>query len=366
MKNTFGQSVSMTLFGESHGTAVGVVIDGLAPGLPVDEYQIACSLAGRAPQGTLETGRREPDEFQILSGVFHGKTTGTPLCIVIPNKDMNSSDYTYGIARPSHGDYAAFCKYHGYEDYRGGGHMSGRVTASVVAAGALFRSVLQDKKICVGTHILRCGTVEARAFSDVYPELSLLKPGSFPVLDPALEQPMLRTIASAQEHGDSLGGITETAVCGLPSGIGEPWFDSMESMLSHALFGIGGIKGISFGGAFDSVCTEGSVYNDPFRLSSDTVYTVSNHNGGINAGITNGMPVLFRCAVKPTPSISAKQQTVDFMKQEETELTLHGRHDPCILRRICPVIDSITAFVLCDALATRFGTDVLRKEGDLT
>lgn len=361
MKNTFGQSVCLTLFGESHGPAVGAVIDGLAPGLEIDENRIAVALSRRAPRGMLETERREPDEFQILSGMFRGKTTGTPLCIVIPNKDCRSGDYPCGIARPSHGDYAAFCKFHGYEDYRGGGHMSGRVTAAVVAAGAVFLSALQNLDIQIGTHILRCGNAKDRTFEDLSADLAYLQSAEFPILDAEREAAGLKEIAAAKEKKDSIGGITETAVLGAPAGLGEPWFDSMESLLSHALFGIGGIKGISFGDAFDAVCTRGSLYNDPFRIRQGEIVTATNHSGGINAGITNGMPLMFRCAVKPTPSIGLKQDTVDFNRRVETELTLAGRHDPSILRRVCPVIDSITAFVLCDVLASRFGTDYLAK-----
>ena len=361
MKNTFGSSVSLTVFGESHGKAVGAVLDGLAPGIPVEEADIASALAKRRPAGDTDTARREPDEFQILSGVFQGKTTGTPLCLVIPNTDARSDDYSYGEARPSHADYAAFCKYHGYEDYRGGGHFSGRVTAAAVAAGAILLRALERLGISVGTHILRCGGVSDREFDDVKRDILLLQKADFPVLDGSAKDRMTEEIRKAKADLDSVGGMTQTAVFGLPAGLGEPWFDSVEGLLSHALFSIGGIKGIAFGTDFDGTCVRGSDYHDAFRYENGRVTTVTNRNGGINGGITNGMPVLFRCAVKPTPSIGQEQDSIDFRKGENVRLSTAGRHDPSILRRVCPVIDSITALVVCDMLAQRYGTDVFLK-----
>lgn len=361
MKNTFGSSVTLTLFGESHGAAVGAVIDGLAPGIRVDTENIAQRLSRRRPSGPNETARHEPDEFQILSGVFNGRTTGTPLCIVIPNVNTRSSDYSYGQARPSHADYSAFCKYHGYEDYRGGGHFSGRITAAAVAAGAIFLSALDGLNIGIATHILRCGSAEDRGFENVRGDIALLENAAFPVLDSACAAGIEQEISRARSELDSIGGITQTAVCGLPAGLGEPWFDSVESMISHAVFGIGGIKGIEFGGGFGAVCGRGSQFNDAFRMKNGTVVTESNNNGGINGGITNGMPVIFSCAVKPTPSIAAEQKSVDFITGENISLSVCGRHDPAIIRRICPVIDSITALVVCDMLAQRYGTDVFLK-----
>lgn len=360
MKNTFGQSVILTLFGESHGGAVGGILDGLAPGLTVDEGKIAALLARRRPTLGTDTARQERDLFQILSGVFQGKTTGTPLTIVIPNENTRSRDYQYGLARPSHGDYAAFCKYHGWEDYRGGGHFSGRITAALVAAGGILLPALEALDIRIGTHILRCGEISDRSFSDPEAEISALQAARFPVLDDRAGEAMIQRILAAKEAQDSVGGVTQTGVFGLPAGLGEPWFDSVEGLLSHAMFSLGGVKGIEFGAGFALADQTASQCNDAFRMEAGRVVTRTNHNGGINGGITNGMPVLFQCAVKPTPSISRPQETVDFTKMEDAELTIHGRHDPAIIRRICPVMDSVTALVICDLLAQRYGTDVLK------
>lgn len=365
MKNTFGQSVSLTIFGESHGSAVGVVLDGLAPGLPVDRAFIDRQLARRRPSTAMDTPRREPDHYQILSGVYEGHTTGSPIAIVIPNENTRSGDYVYGLARPSHADYAAYCKYHGYEDWRGGGHFSGRVTAPLVAAGAILLSALSRVGVTVGTHILRCGNAADRPFGEnIAADIAALGQADFPALDAQAAEDISRAILSAKENRDSVGGITQTAVAGLPAGLGEPWFDSVESLLSHAVFSVGGVKGIEFGAGFAAVGGLGSAFNDPLRMEGGRVVTVTNHNGGINGGITNGMPVVFQCAVKPTPSIGKTQQTVDFIRGENAELTVTGRHDPAIIRRICPVLDSVTALVLCDLLAQRFGTDYFVRRAE--
>ncbi len=361
MKNTYGQSVALTIFGESHGPAVGVVLDGLAPGLPVDEDLIRRQLSRRRPSTALDTPRREKDAYQILSGVWQGRTTGTPIAIVIPNENTRSGDYAYGLARPSHADYAAFCKYHGNEDWRGGGHFSGRVTAPLVAAGAILLSTLSGVGITVGTHILRCGEAWDRPFDRVEEDIAALYEAEFPALEPGAAEAISRQILAARDEQDSVGGVTQTAVCGLPAGVGEPWFDSVESLLSHAVFSVGGIKGIEFGSGFSGSSQRGSQFNDALRMDEGRVVTQTNHNGGVNGGITNGMPVIFQCAVKPTPSIARKQQTVDFLRGENAELTIHGRHDPAIIRRICPVLDSVTALVLCDLLAQRFGTDYFTR-----
>ena len=361
MKNTFGSALTVTLFGESHGAAVGAVIDGLTPGLPVDHDEIERLLSRRRPSSAIDTPRKEADHYQMLSGVYNGKTTGTPVCIVIPNENTHSSDYAYGLARPSHADYAAFCKYHGYEDYRGGGHFSGRITAALVAVGGILLPALKALGIDIGTHILQCGDIQDRAFGDCKQDIALLQNGNFPVLETVKGEAMSAYILAARQQNDSVGGITQTAVCGLPAGLGEPWFDSVESLLSHAVFSLGGVKGIEFGSGFELAHMVGSESNDAFRMQDGRVVTATNHNGGINGGITNGMPLLFQCAVKPTPSISKEQQTVNFQSKTNETLTIHGRHDPAIIRRICPVLDSVTALVICDLLIGRFGTDVLLK-----
>lgn len=360
MKNTFGSSVAVTLYGESHGPSVGVIVDGLAAGIGVDEAFIAHQLTLRRPADDLSTGRQEPDPFVIESGVYQGKTTGTPICIRIPNTAQHSADYAfYGKARPGHADYTAYAKYHSFEDPRGGGHFSGRITAALVAAGAIALDALKKKGIFIGTHLARCGGVSDREFSDYKQDIEALSQKAFPVLDAQAEQAMKTAIRLAREEGDSVGGVLQTAVVGLPAGVGEPWFDTVESLLSHGLFSIPAVKGVEFGDGFGLAELRGSIANDPFRMQGDRVVTSKNSNGGINGGITNGMPLLFRCAVKPTPSILRPQSTVDFTKGKEIDFTLSGRHDPCIAHRARVVVDSVTALILCDLLALRYGTDWL-------
>ncbi len=363
MKNTIGTSVALTLFGESHGAAVGAVLDGLAPGIEVDEEFIQSQLTLRRPFGDISTPRVEPDNFVIESGVFAGKTTGTPICIVIPNVNTKSKDYSEirSKARPGHADYTAFEKYHGFEDYRGGGHFSGRITAGIVAAGAIAISALKVKGIYVGTHISQLGGVKDRRFENFKEDIESINNKLLAVLDDNAKTGMTAAVNKARTDGDSVGGVLETAVIGLPAGVGEPWFDSIESKLSRALFGIPAIKGVEFGGGFDLCDMLGSQANDPIRIENGEIKTLSNNNGGINGGITNGMPLIFRCGVKPTPTIHKEQQTVDFIKRENVQFTAGGRHDPCIVHRARVVVDSITAIVLCDILSERFGTDWLAK-----
>lgn len=357
MKNTFGQSVAVTLFGESHGEYIGAVLDGLAPGLAIDEAFIRHQLSLRRPQSKISTSRVENDEFRIVSGVFNGKTTGTPLCILIPNTNTRSGDYTPNIPRPGHADYTAECKYHGYQDSRGGGHFSGRITAALVAAGAIAISALRQNGILIGTHISRISDICDRSFDSYESDIETLADLTFPVLDSQKADLMRACIEDAASEGDSVGGILETAVIGLPAGIGEPWFDTVEGMLSHALFSIPAIKGVEFGTGFGVADLRGSQANDALRMQNGRVITTTNHNGGINGGITNGMPILFRCAVKPTPSIFQEQDSVDLVNGQNTTLTLQGRHDPAIIHRARVVVDSVAALVLCDLLALRFGTD---------
>ena len=373
-KNTFGNSVAITLFGESHGAEIGAVLDGLAPGIAVDEKFIAEKLRLRRPAGAISTGRVEPDRFRIVSGVFEGRTTGTAVCILIPNENTRSKDYsaTRFLARPGHADYTANCKYHGYEDHRGGGHFSGRITAALVAAGAIAQSALESKGILIGTHIARCAGIADRRFGEgagaasttsaLNADIRALSCSDFAVLDPSAASMMRAAIEQAAAEGDSVGGVLETAVTGLPAGVGEPWFDSLESVLSHALFGIPAVKGVEFGDGFALADLRGSTANDSFRMRDGKIVTATNRNGGINGGISNGMPLIFRCAVKPTPSIFKEQDTVDFSAGIDEKLLLKGRHDPAIVHRARVVVDSVCALVLCDMLAQRFGTDYLGPE----
>ena len=362
MKNTYGTSVCVTLFGESHGRMIGAVLDGLAPGIPVDETLIARQLEKRRPSGRISTARREQDPFEIVSGVFEGKTTGTPLTILIPNEDTRSGDYRRGAMRPGHADFTAHVKYHGFEDYRGGGHFSGRITAALVAAGAVAMGALQEKGIRIGTHILRCAGIRDADFTDPEGQIDQLNGMNFAVLDAAKGEEMRRAVEEAAEAGDSVGGVLETMVTGLPAGVGEPWFDTLESQLAHALFSIPAVKGVEFGDGFALADMRGSEANDAFALREGRIVTRTNHNGGINGGISNGMPVCFRCAVKPTPSIALAQESVDAEGTREEILTLRGRHDPAIVHRARVVADSVTALVLCDALSARFGTDWMCAE----
>ena len=362
MKNTLGTSVAVTLFGESHGTAIGAVLDGMAPGIPVDEAMIATQMRRRQGAAELSTKRREPDAVRIVSGVFNGMTTGTPITMLIENTNAHSADYakTADLARPGHADYTALCKYHGFSDGRGGGHFSGRITAGLVAAGAIALTALAGRGIRVGTHIAACAGIRDRAFLDLDADLALLDSDGLAVLDPVKREEIYSAIIAARDEGDSVGGILETAVTGLPAGVGEPWFDTLEGVLSHALFSIPAVKGVEFGDGFALADMRGSAANDPFTAVGDSIRTVTNRAGGILGGISTGMPLILRTAVKPTPSIYREQATVDLRTRENAILAVKGRHDPCIVHRARVVQDSVTALVLCDMLAQRFGTDWLR------
>lgn len=361
MKNTLGHSVSLTLFGESHGEKIGVVLDGMAPGVEVDMEDILAQVELRKPHGRISTQRREADFPQIVSGVFEGKTTGTPVCILMENGNTKSKDYskTKDLARPGHADYTGFEKYHGFGDYRGGGHFSGRLTAPIVAAGAIARKALEKKNIWIGTHILQCGEIRDREFSDLETDIRYLRNLQFPVLEKQIEAEMTAYMEAAANEGDSVGGILQTAVSGIEPGVGEPWFDSVESVLAHGLFGIPAIKGVEFGLGFRFAEKKGSEANDAFCMQEGKIVTKSNNNGGINGGVTNGMPIVFQCVVKPTPSIYKKQETVNFVEKTDEILQIAGRHDPAIIHRARIVVDAMTAIMLCDMLAQRFGTDWL-------
>lgn len=363
MKNTIGVSVAVTIFGESHGEYIGAVLDGIAPGIEIDEEYIRHMLYLRRPDGKISTPRKERDEFKIVSGVINGKSTGTPITILIPNTDVKSSDYTdmNTIARPSHADYTAQCKYHGFQDTRGGGHFSGRITAALVAAGAICKSALEGKGIYLGTHIKRCAGISDRKFANLCEDIATLNGKTFAVLDDSIADEMTTAIKEASADGDSVGGVLETVICGMPAGVGEPWFDSIESMLSHIMFSIPAVKGIEFGAGFDLADMRGSSANDEMKIENGKVVTSTNNNGGIAGGITNGMPIVFRTAVKPTPTIFKPQSTVDYKSMTETTLIPKGRHDPAIVHRARVVQDAAAAIALCDALALRYGTDYLAE-----
>ncbi len=364
MRNTFGSNISCTIYGESHGAGIGVVIDGLSPGIEVDTKYIDKLLSLRRPMGVISTSRQEKDEFVIQSGVFEGRTTGTPISIFIPNSDTRSKDYssTRWLARPSHADYTANCKYHGFEDYRGGGHFSGRITAAIVAAGAIVLPALNKKGIKIGTHIKKCAGISDIDFSgNVNFEIDSLYEKSFAVLDDSVAEKMTYAITEAKKNGNSVGGILETVITGLDAGVGEPMFDTLEGMISHAMFAIPGIKGIEFGAGFAIADMTGREANDSFYTEGGKIYTKTNNAGGINGGITNGMPILFRCAVRPTPTLSMEQDTVDIKEMQDAVLHSKGRHDPCIVHRARIVVDCMIALTVADLLTTRYGTDWLAK-----
>lgn len=370
MKNTLGENFCVTIFGESHGPYIGVVLDGIAPGIDVNKDFINHQLDLRRPSGKISTKRVETDEFILASGVFNDKTTGTPLTILIPNSVQHSKDYekTATLARPGHADYTANVKYHGFQDFRGGGHFSGRITAALVATGGIIIPELEKKGIKIGTHIKSLGGIKDRNFEDYQKDIDFLGGTNFPVLDPNKSEQMKTLAEKIAAEGDSVGGVLESVILGMPAGVGEPWFGTLESELSYALFSIPAIKGVQFGDGFDMVDSFGSEFNDSLQIIQDNgkskVITKTNHNGGINGGISNGMPILFRCAVKPTPSIYKTQDTIDMSKNENAKLNIQGRHDPAIIHRARIVVDSVASFVIYDALAGRFGTDFFGEKGN--
>ena len=357
MGSVFGRSIKLTLFGESHKAAAGAVLDGLPPGPKVDMDYISSEMNKRRARGAYSTGRREADVPEFISGVKDGFTEGTPLCVIIKTTDARPSDYEKSpVPRPSHADYTARAKYLGFQDACGGGHSSGRLTAPIVAACSVLKQALESKGILIGTHISRLGELTDRPFSlDPAGEIKALAGPQFPVLLEENIKAMKAAIEQAGAEGDSLGGVLETAVTGLEAGIGEPFFDSLESELAHALFSIPGAKGVEFGAGFAIAEMRGSRANDPFAVKDGRIVTLSNNSGGINGGISNGMPVVFRTAFRPTPSISLPQRSVDPDTMTETELVISGRHDPAFIHRARPVVDALTALVISDLLARRFG-----------
>ena len=366
MKNTFGSNLSLTIFGESHGRAIGAVLDGMAAGVPVDEEFLALCMDKRRARGDgLSTPRVEADKIQFLSGVLNGRTTGTAIALMIENQNTRSGDYakTADLLRPGHADYTAYAKYHGFQDARGGGHFSGRITAALVAGGGIVLEALERAGIEIVTHIGRCAGVADTPFALNDPaalaaqaETLLNQSGGFALLDADAEEPMKTAIRAAGSEGDSVGGILETAILGLPAGVGEPYFDSVESEIAHMAFSVPAVKGIEFGTGFDFAGLRGSEANDAFRMTPEgAVVTASNHNAGINGGIANGMPVVFRTVVKPTPSIYKQQDTVDYLAKKNAELSIQGRHDPCIVPRAAIVQTCSAALAVADLLTARYG-----------
>ena len=346
-----------SIFGESHGPAIGVVLEQVPPGLVLDREAISKEMARRAPgKSPLSTARKEADIPEILSGVFEGKTTGTPLCAIIHNSDHHSKDYakTRFLARPSHGDYTGFVRYQGCNDYRGGGHFSGRLTAPLVFAGAVAKQFLTQRGITVGAHISQVGTVKDTSFAatELTPTLfQTLSEKAFPTVDDQAGAAMQAEILQAREELDSIGGAIQCAILGLPVGVGSPDLGcNVEGVLAQHLFAVPAVKGLSFGAGFDFAAMRGSQANDPFYMENGQVKTRTNHSGGVNGGISNGMPVLFQVAIRPTPSIGREQNTINFSTMEDAKLTIQGRHDPCIVHRAVPVIEAAAALAICELL----------------
>lgn len=358
MSGIFGKNIKLSIFGESHGGAIGITIDGLRAGIELDFDYIKEQMSRRAPgRSKFTTPRKEKDEFEILSGYFNGKTTGTPLCAIIRNEDKHSGDYekTKKLLRPGHADFTGFVKYGGFNDYRGGGHFSGRITAPIVFAGAIFRKMLEEKGIFIGSHIKSIGqTEDIEFFNKVSVEDDLLRNLSrsrFPVMDYESGEKMKNEILEAKAEGDSVGGVVETAIVNIPAGYGDPFFDSMESVLSHLVFSIPAVKGIEFGSGFEISHMKGSKANDQYYIDDNNgIKTKTNNNGGILGGITNGMPVIFRTAVKPTASILKEQNTVDISKMTDSSIKIEGRHDPCIVPRAVPVIEAAASIGIADLM----------------
>lgn len=356
MSGIYGINVKMSIYGESHGTSIGMIVDGLPPGLKLDLAAIEMEMLRRAPgQNQLSTQRRENDSFAIQSGFFDGYTTGTPLCVVIKNSDQHSKDYSIlkDKMRPGHADYAGYVKYKGYNDYRGGGNFSGRLTAPLVFIGAVAKQVLKEYGILVGAHIFSIGNIKDKAFNQLGVGDKLFKElqrKAFCVIDDVIGNRMQENILKAKEAMNSVGGIVECMVLHIPAGIGAPYFDSLESHLSHALFSVPAVKAVEFGDGFDITRLTGAEANDEMNYVNGEVQTLTNHNGGITGGITNGMPVVFRVGIKPTPSIGREQHTVSIGGQCNTTLAVSGRHDPCIVPRAVPAIEAVTAWIVLDLL----------------
>lgn len=356
MSSQIGKTLKVSIFGESHGKGIGVVIDGFPAGEDINMEELLRFMARRRPgRDRISTARKEDDLPEILSGILDGVTCGTPIAALIGNTDQRSGDYRNisREARPGHADFTGYERYRGFNDIRGGGHFSGRLTAPLVFAGGLCRQYLARKGIYVGAHL--------EAVAGIYDELfdpcetsaeRILAPGegAFPVIDAGRGESMREAIEAARQDGDSVGGIVEVMAIGMPAGVGSPMFDTVEGRLAMGLYGIPAVKGVSFGSGFDAASVRGSENNDAFYMDGETVRTRTNHHGGALGGITSGMPVIAHVAFKPTPSIAKAQQTIDYVKRTDAEIRVQGRHDPCVVIRAVPVVEAVVSIVLMDLL----------------
>lgn len=357
MSSSFGEQIKISIFGQSHSEGIGVVVDGLPAGEKIDMEAVRQFMQRRAPgRQAFATARKEGDEPEVLSGLFEDMTCGAPLCAVIRNTNTRSQDYNQlkEIPRPAHADYPAMVRHRGYQDYRGGGHFSGRLTAPLCFAGAVCLQILKRRGIDIGAHILEIADVEDEAVDGVNvtpEELLKVKQKDFPVMDDRAGQKMIDAIAAAKADGDSVGGIVELCILGLPVGIGEPMFGGIENKLAQIVFGIPAVKGVEFGLGFEAARVRGSENNDGFYCGDDgKIRTRTNNHGGILGGMSSGMPVIMRTAFKPTPSIAKEQDSIAAATKEETRLRIKGRHDPCIVPRAVPCVEAAAAVAILDLI----------------
>lgn len=360
--NTIGNNIKISFFGESHGPYIGIVIDNLPAGIKIDEDLIKSNLTKRRPVKNLSTPRVEADNYEIVSGYYNGYTTGGALTVLIENTNTKSKDYKNlnKTPRPSHSDYPASIKYHGYNDYRGGGFFSGRLTALWMVVGAISEQILKKYNVYIGSHILSLKDISDDSFDpnkENKEQLENLNNSIFPVINKTKHEEMLKLIEKARENNDAVGGIVETKAINLPIGLGEPYFLSVESYLSNLLFSVPGVKAVEFGKGFDITKQFASAVNDEYIIKNDKITTKNNNNGGILGGLTTGRPLIVKCAIKPTSSIAKTQKTVDLEKCIETELNVFGRHDPQIVSRALQVINSVIYFAILDLLIFNFKKD---------
>ena len=361
MSGIWGNNLEVSIFGESHGRAIGITINGLPPGLEIDMDAVLIEMARRAPgRNELTTPRKEKDEPDIVSGFLDGKTTGSPLTALIWNTNTRSKDYSQmkRLMRPGQADYPGKMRYDGYNDYRGSGHFSGRITAPLVFAGAIAQQWLEQKGVTIGSHVKSIGNVEDEYFEEqnnvTIDQVNQMKQDQLPLFNDTKRKEMEQVIVDAKEDKDSVGGIVETFVLGVDAGYGNPFFDSVESTIAHLVFAVPATKGVEFGAGFEITRMLGSEANDGYYYDeNDQIKTRTNNNGGILGGITYGMPIVFRTAIKPPASIEKKQETIDIESEESADLEVQGRHDPCIVPRVLPVLEAITAIGLMDLMLGR-------------